>query len=125
MIYNITPIPKPRMTISDSRPYPPKNYKGKEWPRRCVQRYRNFKDLVAMNHVDLPAIGARVIFVLPMPEGWSKAKKESMNNRYHQRVPDLDNLQKALFDAIYSKDCIIADIHVAKKWGYEGAIIIN
>ncbi len=60
-----------------------------------------------------------------MPGSWSKAKKERMNNRYHQQKPDLSNLLKAIEDAVYKNDSAIADIHVAKKWGYEGAIIIN
>ena len=125
MIYNITPIPKPRMTNQDKWPNPPPKYRGKEWPRRCVQRYRNFENLVAMNNIDFPEIETHITFVLPMPGSWSKAKKEKMNNRYHQQKPDLSNLLKAIEDAVYKDDSAIADIHVTKKWGYEGAIIID
>ena len=124
MIYHITPIPKPRMTRQDKWPTRPPKYRGKEWPRPCVRRYRNFENLVAINNIALPTIGATVIFILPMPEGWPKAKKERMNNRYHQVVPDLSNLQKALEDAVYSNDCAICDIHTKKLWGYEGQIVI-
>ena len=125
MIYHITPIPKPRMTNQDRWPTRPPKYRGKEWPRPCVRRYRNFENLVAINHIELPAIGAHVIFVLPMPKGWSVKKKERMNNRYHQQIPDLDNLVKALADSIYKQDSIIADIWITKIWGYEGQIIIT
>ncbi len=125
MIYNITPVPKPRMTRQDSWPNRPPKYKGKEWPRRCVQRYRNFENLVALNNIDFSEIGAHITFVMPMPKSWSKAKKEIMNNRYHQQKPDLDNLLKAIGDAVYMEDSGIADIHATKLWGYEGQIIIT
>ena len=125
MIYQITPVPKPRMTRQDKWATPPPKYRGKEWPRCCVQRYWNFVDLVAVNNIDLPEIGATVIFILPMPESWSKAKKERMNGRFHQQKPDLSNLQKAIEDAIYKDDSAIADIHTTKRWGYEGQIIIK
>lgn len=114
------------MTISDSRPYPPKNYKGREWPRPACQRYWNFKDLVAINNIDFPEIGAEIVFILPMPKSWSKEKKERMNHRYHQQRPDLSNLLKAIEDAVYKKDdSAIADIHCSKIWGHEGGIEIT
>jgi len=125
VIYKITPTPKPRMSRQDRWPNPPPKYRGKEWPRPCVRRYRNFENLCAINHVSFPPIGVKIVFVLPMPKGWSKNKKEKMNNRFHQVRPDLSNLLKALEDATYKDDSVICDVHARKIWGHEGQIIID
>lgn len=121
-IYNIPPTPKPRMTISDRRPYPPKKYKGKVWPRPAVTRWKTFKNMVIAHKVTLPEDGAHVIFHIAMPPSWPKKKKERMLGQLHKQTPDWDNLAKALCDAIYGDDSCISDIRITKRWGYEGAI---
>lgn len=60
-----------------------------------------------------------------MPQSWSKKKKEQMNDTPHQQTPDVDNLLKAVLDAIYDQDGVVWDIHVKKRWGYGGAICIE
>lgn len=122
-IYNIEPVPKPRMTNRDRKPYPPKNYKG-EWPRPPVKKYINFANQVKAARVELPEDGAHVIFRLPMPPSWSKKKKKEMCGRLHKQTPDLDNLIKALGDAVYGNDSVISDIRATKIWSYEGKIQI-
>ena len=123
-IYNIPPTPKPRMTISDRRPYPPKKYKGKVWPRPAVTRWKTFKNMVIAHKVTLPEDGAHVIFYLAMPKSWSRRKKEKMLGQLHKQTPDWDNLAKALCDAIYGNDACISDIRISKYWAYEDAIQI-
>ena len=39
--------------------------------------------------------------------------------------PDLDNLIKAIGDAVYQNDSAIWDIHTTKRWGREGKIIVK
>ena len=75
-IYPITPVAKPRMTQQDKWTDPPPRYRGKEWPRPSVRKYRQFENLVIANKVELPQDGAHVIFRLPMPSSWSKKKKK-------------------------------------------------
>jgi hypothetical protein len=114
--YKITPIPKPRMTQRD------------KWLKRVrspVARYIDFCWLCALERVVLPSFGAEVIFVLPMPDRWNEERKSSMDGRAHMEKPDLDNLLKALADALYGDDSGIWDIHVTKRWGREGKIVIN
>lgn len=63
MIYAITPMGKPRMTRSD------------KWKKRPeVLRYRAFCDEVRARGVILPESRSHIIFILPMPQSWSKKK---------------------------------------------------
>ena len=111
--YDVTPIPKPRMTKSDA------------WKKRaCVQRYWAYKDEVKFNNIRVPECGYWIIFIMPMPKSWSKKIKEKMVGRPHQQKPDKDNLEKALLDAIWQDDAHIWDGRVSKVWGYEGKIVV-
>ena len=114
MIYPINPVPKPRQTRSD------------KWKKRPgVLRYRAFKDLCRLHKVELPECGAGITFLIKMPESWSQKKKETMNMQAHQQTPDLDNLLKALCDAVYKNDSHIWHYNELEKlWSWEGAIII-
>ena len=116
MEYNINPVPKPRMSNRDKFLRP---------PRPPVQRYWHFVDLCRLNRVILPCFGSHVTFILPMPKSWSKKKRAVMDGKPHMSRPDLSNLLKALEDAIYSEDSVIYDIHIEKRWGYEGKIIVK
>ena len=78
MIYDITPVPKPRQTQAD------------KWKKRpAVMRYRAFADEVRLKKVYLPTERARVIFHIPMPKSWSKKKKTALNHYYHQQINHL------------------------------------
>ncbi len=110
--YNITPNTKPRMTQRD------------KWKvRPCVAKYRAFKDEVRLKRVSLPET-YHVIFVMPLPAKWSAKNKALMDGQAHKIVPDKDNLEKALLDAIYGDDSHVWDGRVTKVWGRAGQIIV-
>lgn len=112
--YEITPVPKPRMTRSD------------KWKKRpCVMKYWAFKDEVRRYGIELQHGGSHVTFVLPMPKSWSKKKKAEMDGKPHQSKPDLDNLKKSLLDAIFDEDKWVWDMRVTKVWGYSGEIWVK
>lgn len=111
--YPITPVPKPRQTQQD---------KFKVRPR--VARYRAFADEVRLRRVQLPEAGARVIFHMPMPKSWSKKKRAEMDGKPHQSRPDVDNLFKALADALYQDDSCIWNVSITKRWAVDGSIEI-
>lgn len=115
MIYPITPVPAPRQSRRDA------------WaPRPEVLRYRAFRDEVLFRKVEVPEDGAAITFVMPMPKSWGKHKKAAMVGQLHKQKPDLDNLLKALVDAVYCDDCMVSSYAgVRKIWGYEGSIIIE
>ena len=113
MIYDITPVPKPRQNRAD------------KWLQRPpVMRYRAFADECRLKGVKLPLHGACVTFYMPMPKSWSKAKKSNYEGKPHKQRPDLDNIAKALFDALFEDDSHIWNIRITKRWSYEGAIQI-
>jgi Holliday junction resolvase RusA-like endonuclease len=75
--------------------------------------------------IHIPVSGTHVTFVLPMPAGWSKKKKDIFNDCYHSHTPDLDNLIKALLDALFENDSEVWDLHATKIWGRKGKIIVE
>lgn len=114
MRHDICPAPKPRMTQRD------------RWAQRpAVLRYRAFCDEVRAAGVEIPESGAHLVFVLPMPKSWSKKKRAAMNGKPHQQKPDVDNLLKAVLDAVHSDDAHIWSISAAKLWGEVGSITIT
>jgi Holliday junction resolvase RusA-like endonuclease len=111
--YLITPVAKPRMTRSD------------KWKKRkCVLKYWAYRDEIRLFRVKIPESNARIIFYLPMPDSWSKKKKEQMLGKPHQQKPDIDNLVKGILDATYKDDSTVWDIKAAKYWGRRGEIYI-
>lgn len=112
--YEITPVAAPRQVKSDS------------WsPRPQVKKYRAFRDEVRLRGVSVPAQGARVTFVVPMPASWPKYQRNNLDGQPHRQKPDIDNLIKALLDAVYGDDCGVSDISARKVWGRKGAIIVE
>lgn len=112
--YDIEPTPKPRMTQRD------------KWKKRpAVLRYHAFKDEVKLKGVSVPESGASVSFYMPMPKTWSKKKKASLVGEPHQQEPDVDNLLKALLDAVYDDDSGVWDIRASKIWSYQGKIVVD
>lgn len=113
--YPVTPVTKPRQTRRD------------KWEERpSVMVYRAFADEVRLRRIHVPEEGAVITFVLPMPASWSEKKKQSMDGQPHCQTPDIDNLLKALLDAVHKNDSHIHHIAgLTKKWGREGSITIE
>lgn len=120
-IFDVDPNTKPRMTRRD------------KWEKRTVTtKYWGFKDLIKYQanqkglHT-LPSIIQSIQFIIPMPQSWTKLKKENINGQLHEATPDLDNLLKGLQDALCQEDKHIGLIkgELSKYWGYEGKIIIK
>lgn len=113
-LYPVVPVPKPRMTQRD------------KWQKRpAVMRYRAFCDEVRALGCDVPESGSHVIFHMPMPKSWSKKKRIEMLGQPHQQKPDIDNLEKALLDAVLKDDSGVWDIRTTKYWSENGSITIK
>lgn len=111
-IYEITPVPAPRMTQSD------------KWKKRpAVMRYFEFRDRVKELGITVKN-GDVITFIIPMPESWSKKRRYQMFWQPHQIRGDIDNYAKAIFDSVFDDDSHIWDIHLRKIWGETGEIRI-
>jgi Holliday junction resolvase RusA-like endonuclease len=88
-------------------------------------RYRAFADEVRLRCVSVQESGSHVVFVMPMPKSWSMFKRKGMDGEPHQQKPDVDNLCKALLDALFGDDSHIHDIRISKIWGVTGQIRIT
>lgn len=114
MTFYTLPIGKPRMVKSDT------------WRKRpCVQRYWEYKDSIRYQlEQEGWEVGnqVQVLFVLPMPESWSKKKKERMLGVPHKQKPDIDNLVKAFLDACLEDDTPVWRVFAEKRWGTVGLI---
>ena len=92
-VFKTNPMPKPRMTRAD------------RWKKRpIVVKYWAYKDSIREEQGDFrfPHGGAEVTFYMEMPKSWSKKKKVENLGKPHQKKKnsDLDNLLKALWDAL-------------------------
>ena len=118
-VFDVIPVPKPRMTQAD------------KWKKRdSVTRYYAYKDQLKekarlMGISTLPMEIKKIRYVMPIPKTWPKKNKQAMDNQLHLIRPDLDNLRKALQDALCEEDSHIARVGLEEKvWGKEGQIII-
>ncbi len=112
--YNIVPVGKPRMTQAD------------RWQsRKRVNRYWAYKLQVRKANIILSESGDKVMFVMPMPKSWSVRKKNKYAHLPHQQKPDLDNLIKGLWDAVFEDDSHVWQVIAEKVWGHEGQIIVD
>jgi len=111
-IIKVDPMGKPRMTKRD------------HW-RPAVLRYWAYKDHLNAKRLQVPSAYYHMIFVLPMPKSWPRVKKNDMRGQPHKQVPDKDNLEKGILDAVYKNDAHVWDGRSTKIWGDEGYLIIR
>lgn len=109
--YDITPVPKPRMTRRD------------RWDkdRPAVQRYWAYKDKIRAANIQLPE-KYWIVFNLPMSKSWTKKEKSAQLGQPHLQTPDKDNLEKGLLDALFKKDAHIWYGGCEKRWALKGSI---
>ena len=101
------PMGKPRMTQRD------------KWAQRdCVMQYRAWCDRARLNCLGVTATPVALDFTahIPMPPSWSKKKQAAMAGELHRQKPDLDNIAKAIMDALWEDDSGIAHLHGHKFW---------
>lgn len=115
--FHVDPIGKPRMTQSD------------KWKKRdATDKYWIYKDqlkkIASGYNFTLPESGIHMIFRMPMPDSWSKNKKEEMAGTPHRSKPDADNILKGVQDALCDNDSYIWDVRITKEWSYYGVILI-
>lgn len=123
-------------------PFPAVRSNKNSWSDKTVNYHNKMNNLRELVWEDRDVIILALIswyyrlsFYVPMPEGWSKKKKEKIEWTPHQQTPDWDNFFKAFTDTLFYKvkeiDWIkVNDSHIwntsaEKYWGYEWEIIFN
>ena len=98
---------------------------------RCYDSQKNEKLLMYLNvkeqwkNLKLPVfmdpVHIDVIFIFPIPESYSSAKKKMLKTSPRGIVSDIDNLIKFLLDTIqglcFSNDNLVASINARKVYG--------
>jgi Holliday junction resolvase RusA-like endonuclease len=97
------------------------------WKKRpCVLKYREYRDILrgACSNFVL-SDNFEVLFYIAIPESWSKKKKARMFMQPHDQKPDIDNLIKAVMDALKPEDKAIWKVSAEKRWNTYGAVEIT
>lgn len=123
-IFNGDPVSKPRQTRSD------------KWKKReVVEKYRGFADHIRLQlnvqgwqRVNPKPDALKITFFLLPPKVYEKqvllaeAKGELI---FHKQKPDIDNLIKAVLDALYQEDKTVHTIEASKYYRMNPGIIIE
>lgn len=96
------------------------------WKERpVVLRYHDYcdriKEAVPTKVLTADVYAIEVRAYIAMPASWSKKKKAEHDGRIHRAKPDWDNIGKAVCDALFKEDSMIADGRCQKFWCPEGA----
>jgi Holliday junction resolvase RusA-like endonuclease len=109
-----TPIGKPRMTQSDKWRRPPRpevarwfDFKTGFWSAAIEAGYRPQIDVILSVEAT-----ARIKF----PKSYSRPLKNRLREQNHDEKPDVDNIQKAIADALTENDAKIYRSNVIKLW---------
>ena len=74
-------------------------------------------------------LAVSLLFVMPIPQSYSKKKKVELMGEPHTKKPDLDNLVKAVLDGLngvaYEDDSIIWNVDATKEYGDEPEVWVT
>jgi Holliday junction resolvase RusA-like endonuclease len=94
--------------------------------RKIVEDYRAYKDELSLKLSRWKRDDElRIAFRIRMPKSWSKVMRKRFMEMPHQATPDIDNLMKGFFDALYASDQTIWRVTAEKLWSDEGSITIS
>lgn len=123
---SVAPVPKPRQSRYD------------KWQKRPrVVRYREFADKlrqimeaeyeggIAQFRQDVELKGLAVTFWIAPPKSWSEKKKVAHLGEPHRGRNDIDNLVKAVMDALFEQDCGVWRVSASKMWAMVEGISIS
>lgn len=114
------PIPKGR----------PRFYGGHAVTPEKTRKYEKLiRDSWEHGIVEADSLMIDMEFVMPIPQSLSKKKQSELVAAPHTKKPDLDNLVKAVLDALngvaYMDDSRISNINASKEYGREPSVWIG
>jgi Holliday junction resolvase RusA-like endonuclease len=126
-LFDIVPMGAPRMTKSDTWKLDPNHPDPLKRQRPVVTRYFEFKNTLTEQALSMGfelKNNMEAVFLMPLPDSWSKKKKERMKRMPCKVRPDCDNILKGFVDALKDEDGCIWKMNVSKYWADTGSIII-
>jgi Holliday junction resolvase RusA-like endonuclease len=113
------PIPKGR----------PRFYGGHAVTPEKTRKYEKLiRDSWTHGIVEGKSIMVDIEFRIPIPQSYSKKKKAELEWTPQNKKPDLDNLVKAVLDALngvaFEDDSLISDINASKTYAEEPGVYI-
>jgi Holliday junction resolvase RusA-like endonuclease len=94
-----------------------------------VLRYRAYAEKLRLKYKHPLPADICIGFVIPIAKGRRKATKKYpvalKAGMPHQATPDLDNLVKAVLDALCVNDSYVHSIMAYKVWGDTGAVVLS
>lgn len=100
-----------------------------------AKKYFTYKHHIAFltkQHLKVPTKNPVLVdltFYMPIPNSWSKKKKEYYNGKIHKSKPDIDNLIKGVFDSLnkiaWKDDNQVYEVHSKKTYSYNPGIGIE
>ena len=114
------PIPKGR----------PRFYGGHAVTPEKTRKYEKLiRDSWEHGLVDSEHIYVDMLFKMPIPQSYSKKKQAALVDAPHAKKPDLDNLVKAVLDALngvaFEDDSRICSISAVKLYGTEPCVFVK
>lgn len=113
---------RPQWNRHSGTPYTPE--KTREFEKQVADASARFFDAPFKRPIRL-----RVSFVFAPPKSWSQQKYQEHINTPHTQKPDIDNLYKAVADALngiaYVDDEQVAHTEQWKVWGPQDKIVIS
>lgn len=112
----VQPKPKQRPQHGNGTTYTPKE----------TRDYEMIVGFYARRAIKQPMTGAirvKVDFYMPIPKSWTKGKKQLAERGVIRPAtrPDLDNLEKAVFDGMngiaWEDDSLVVEVHKAEWYG--------
>ena len=114
---------RPRMNIRTRREYTPASTKQYESDIRQAFIRQGGESMCSL------PVSVRIEADYPMPQSWSKRQRDEARGTYADRRPDLDNVEKAVLDALnglaWSDDKSVVVLIARKKWADHGGVEIT
>jgi len=91
------------------------------YKKRRLEKYNDYKASVLAEAkkvgFELPNYGFALYFYIPIPKRWSIEDRKAMHGQPHMRKPDIDNLEKAIYDSLTFHDERISQLSgLGKFW---------
>lgn len=122
------PKGRPRFTRAGIAYTPKDTMIYENWVKHCyLQKYANTDAKIPVDK----AIRMGIEIAVPIPKGFSRAKRESaaLGRIFPAKKPDLDNIAKAVCDALnglaFEDDRQIVELHAKKRYSPDPCVLVH